>query len=77
MTQIVVVYHSGYGHTERVAEFVDEGEDGDSNGEFPANGGVPHDDQSEERDESNLDPDGKTEESEAGHSPILGRRAPR
>ena len=25
MTQIVVVYHSGYGHTERVAEFVAQG----------------------------------------------------
>ena len=25
MTQIAVVYHSGYGHTERVAEFVAKG----------------------------------------------------
>ncbi len=43
MTQIVVVYHSGYGHTRRVAEYVAEGAKGellaiDAEGNLPEGG---------------------------------------
>jgi NAD(P)H dehydrogenase (quinone) len=43
MSQIVIVYHSGYGHTQRVAEMVAEGSGGallsiDAEGNLPAGG---------------------------------------
>ncbi len=43
MNQIVIVYHSGYGHTQRVAEMVAEGSGGtllaiDAEGNLPAGG---------------------------------------
>jgi NAD(P)H dehydrogenase (quinone) len=43
MTQIVVVYHSGYGHTQRMAQAVAQGADAellaiDADGELPAGG---------------------------------------